>query len=48
MLWVFSILLLNDNELIGVEAAGKGIETGEHAAPLNDGTPGVLHGAKVI
>ena len=37
---------MNDVELIGVEAAGKGIETGEHAAPLNDGTPGVLHGAK--
>ena len=33
-------------ELIGVEAAGKGIETGKHAAPLNDGSPGVLHGAK--
>ena len=32
--------------LIGVEAGGKGIETGEHAAPLNDGTPGVLHGAR--
>jgi tryptophan synthase beta chain len=31
--------------LIGVEAAGKGIETGEHAAPLNAGSPGVLHGA---
>ena len=37
---------MNDVQLIGVEAAGKGIETGEHAAPLNDGTPGVLHGAK--
>ena len=32
--------------LIGVEAGGKGVETGEHAAPLNDGTPGVLHGAR--
>src|ERR1019366_668156 len=31
--------------LIGVEAAGKGLESGEHAAPLNVGTPGVLHGA---
>ena len=37
---------MKDVELIGVEAAGKGIETGEHAAPLNDGSPGVLHGAK--
>ena len=33
-------------ELIGVEAAGNGIETGQHAAPLNDGQPGILHGAK--
>jgi len=30
--------------LIGVEAAGKGIETGEHAASLNGGEPGILHG----
>jgi len=29
----------------GVEAAGLGIETGKHAAPLNDGSFGVLHGA---
>jgi tryptophan synthase beta chain len=33
-----------DVELVGVEAAGRGIETGEHAAPLNDGSVGVLHG----
>ena len=33
-----------DVRLIGVEAGGKGLETGEHAAPLSDGTPGVLHG----
>ena len=32
--------------LIGVEAGGEGVETGEHAAPLNDGAPGVLHGAR--
>jgi tryptophan synthase beta chain len=30
--------------IIGVEAAGHGIETGEHAASLNGGRPGVLHG----
>ncbi len=29
---------------IGVEAAGEGIETGRHAAPLGHGQPGVLHG----
>ena len=30
--------------LVGVEAAGRGIETGEHGASLTGGTPGVLHG----
>ena len=33
-------------DLIGVEAAGLGIETGRHAAPLNAGRPGVLHGSR--
>lgn len=32
--------------LVGVEAAGKGLDTGEHAASLGKGKPGVLHGAK--
>lgn len=31
-------------ELIGVEAAGKGIKTGEHAAAMAQGIPGTLHG----
>ena len=30
--------------MFGVEAGGKGLETGEHAAPLSAGTRGVLHG----
>ena len=30
--------------MYGVEAGGKGLETGEHAAPLSIGSPGVLHG----
>ena len=30
--------------LIGVEAAGEGIETGKHSASLSAGKPGVLHG----
>ena len=30
--------------LIGVEAAGRGVESGLHAASLTGGTPGVLHG----
>ena len=39
---------LNDEgvKLIGVEAAGKGLETGEHAAPLMAGRVGILHGTK--
>jgi tryptophan synthase beta chain len=39
---------LNDKDvrLIGVEAAGRGLETGEHAASLVAGRLGVLHGAK--
>jgi len=31
-------------KLIGVEAAGHGIESGKHAASITAGTPGVLHG----
>jgi tryptophan synthase beta chain len=31
-------------KMYGVEAGGLGIETGKHAAPLNKGIPGVLHG----
>ncbi|MBI4306801.1 MAG: tryptophan synthase subunit beta [Chloroflexi bacterium] len=31
--------------LIGVEAAGEGVETGHHAATLTKGRPGVLHGS---
>ncbi|MEL7031795.1 MAG: tryptophan synthase subunit beta [Pseudomonadota bacterium] len=35
-----------DVRLIGVEASGHGIETGQHAAALNGGAPGILHGNK--
>lgn len=35
----------DDVELIGVEAAGEGIETGRHSASLTAGRPGVLHGS---
>lgn len=35
-----------DVELIGVEAAGLGIETGKHASAMALGEPGVLHGMK--
>jgi len=39
---------LNDKEvkLIGVEAAGRGLKSGEHAASLVAGTVGVLHGTR--
>jgi tryptophan synthase beta chain len=32
-------------ELIGVEAAGRGLDSGEHSASLERGIPGVLHGS---
>jgi len=33
-------------DMVGVEAAGEGLATGCHAAPLNAGAPGVLHGSR--
>ncbi len=33
-----------DVRLVGVEAAGRGLDSGEHAASLSRGRPGVLHG----
>jgi len=42
---LFHPFLGDENVAIyGVEAGGDGVETGRHAAPLNDGIPGVLHG----
>ncbi|MDG2318897.1 MAG: tryptophan synthase subunit beta [Rhodospirillaceae bacterium] len=37
-----------DVRLIGVEAAGKGIACGEHAASITGGNPGVLHGNRTF
>jgi tryptophan synthase beta chain len=37
-----------DVNLVGVEAAGRGLDTPEHAATLNRGRIGVLHGAKTF
>ena len=34
--------------LVGVEAAGHGVDTAQHAATLTAGRPGVLHGARTI
>ena len=42
---IFHPFLADENvALYGVEAAGDGVETGRHAAPLCAGRPGVLHG----
>ncbi len=35
-----------DVRIVGVEAAGHGLDKGPHSAPLAAGTPGVLHGAR--
>jgi len=35
-----------DVQLIGLEAGGRGVETGLHAATISGGTPGVLHGTR--
>lgn len=42
---IFYPFLEDPVRLIGVEAAGRGLHTGEHAATLAKGRPGVLHGA---
>jgi tryptophan synthase beta chain len=42
---IFYPFLDDASELVGVEAAGKGIDTPEHAATLSKGTPGVIHGS---
>ena len=34
--------------LVGVEAAGKGLNGGEHGATLQRGTPGILHGSETL
>ena len=43
---LFADFLEDDVRLIGVEAAGKGLDGGEHGATLLRGTPGILHGAE--
>jgi tryptophan synthase beta chain len=42
---IFTPFLEDDVELIGVEAAGEGIESGRHGASLGAGSTGVLHGS---
>ena len=43
---LFADFLEDDVRLIGVEAAGKGLDGDEHGATLLRGTPGILHGAE--
>ncbi|MEL7040372.1 MAG: tryptophan synthase subunit beta [Pseudomonadota bacterium] len=44
---LFHPFIADENvRLVGVEASGHGIETGQHAAALNGGAPGILHGNK--
>jgi tryptophan synthase beta chain len=43
---IFTPFMADEVELVGVEAAGEGIDTGRHGAPLTVGErPGILHGA---
>lgn len=42
---IFYPFLNTGAKLIGVEAAGYGLDTGRHGAPLNRGSVGVLHGS---
>ena len=42
---IFRAFLADDVRLVGVEAAGEGLESGRHGAPLAQGAPGVLHGS---
>jgi tryptophan synthase beta chain len=43
---LFADFLDDDVRLIGVEAAGKGLDSDKHGATLLRGTPGILHGAE--
>jgi len=43
---LFADFLDDDVRLVGVEAAGKGLDGGRHGATLMRGTPGILHGAE--
>jgi len=43
---LFAAFLKDDVSMIGVEAGGKGIEGGEHAARFSGGSPGIFQGTK--
>jgi tryptophan synthase beta chain len=42
---IFRAFLADAVDLVGVEAAGDGLDSGRHGAPLARGRPGVLHGS---
>jgi tryptophan synthase beta chain len=42
----YPFIEISETRLVGVEAGGLGLDTGKHAAPLNAGTEGVLHGMR--
>jgi len=44
----FAGFLETDARLVGVEAAGLGLESGKHGASMTRGVPGVLHGARSL
>jgi len=44
-LGIFYPFRMDEVRLIGVEAAGLGLDTGKHSATLSAGSPGILHGA---
>ncbi|MFD1718016.1 tryptophan synthase subunit beta [Georgenia deserti] len=46
---IFNAFLDDDGvRLVGLEAAGDGVETGRHASSITGGDPGVLHGARTF
>jgi tryptophan synthase beta chain len=45
---LFADFLADDVRLIGVEAAGRGLDGDDHGATLLRGTPGILHGAETF
>ena len=46
---IFSDFIADEGvELIGVEAAGKGLDGGEHGATMQRGRPGILHGSETL
>ncbi len=44
----YSFISDKNVKLVGVEPAGRGLETGMHAATLNLGSPGIIHGYKCL